>query len=92
MEGWKQEKTLEMARAAGVVWIKQQFSWDEIEPRRKGEFDWAKHDRIVDLAGRYGMQIIARLDRPPDWTGRTTSSRRTHSTTWTIMVTLYTHL
>jgi hypothetical protein len=68
VEGWKQDKTLEMARAAGIGWIKQQFSWEEIEPRRKGEFEWAKHDRIVNLAEQYGMQIIARLDRPPDWT------------------------
>jgi len=68
VEAWKQEKTLDMARAAGIGWIKQQFSWEEIEPLRKGEFEWAKYDRIVDLAERYGMQIIARLDRPPDWT------------------------
>ena len=68
VEHWKQELTLDMARAAGIVWIKQQFSWEEIEPRRKGEFDWAKYDRIVDLAEQAGMQIIARLDRPPDWT------------------------
>jgi hypothetical protein len=68
VERWKQEKTLEMASAAGIGWIKQQFSWEEIEPHGKGEFDWAKYDRIVDLAERYGMQIIARLDRPPDWT------------------------
>lgn len=67
VEAWKQEKTLEMARAAGICWIKQQFSWEEIEPRRKGEFEWDKHDRIVDLAERYGMRVIARLDRPPDW-------------------------
>jgi hypothetical protein len=67
VEHWKQEKTLEMAREAGITWIKQQFSWEEIEPQRKGEFDWAKYDRIVDLADQYGMQIIARLDRPPDW-------------------------
>ncbi len=67
VEAWKQEKTLEMAREAGIIWIKQQFSWEEIEPQRKGEFDWAKYDRIVDLAERYDMQIIARLDRPPAW-------------------------
>lgn len=67
VESWKLEKTLEMARAAGIGWIKQQFSWEEIEPRRKGEFDWAKYDRIVDLAEQYGMQLIARLDRPPAW-------------------------
>ncbi len=68
VEHWKQEKTLEMARAAGIGWMKQQFSWEEIEPRQKGEFDWAKYDRIVDLAETYGLQIIARLDRPPAWT------------------------
>jgi hypothetical protein len=68
VEEWKQEKTLEMAKAAGIGWIKQQFSWEEIEPERKGEFDWSKADRIVSLAERYGMEIIARLDRPPAWT------------------------
>jgi hypothetical protein len=68
VEHWKQEKTLDMARAAGIHWVKQQFSWEEIEPHRKGEYDWAKYDRIVDLADQYGMEIIARLDRPPDWT------------------------
>jgi hypothetical protein len=67
VEPWKQEKTLAMAREVGIVWIKQQFSWEEIEPQRKGEFEWSKYDRIVDLAERYGMQIIARLDRPPAW-------------------------
>jgi hypothetical protein len=67
VEHWKQEKTLDMARAAGIGWVKQQFSWEEIEPQRKDEFDWTKYDRIVDLADQYGMQLIARLDRPPDW-------------------------
>ena len=68
VEHWKQERTLDMAQSAGIGWIKQLFSWEEIEPWRKGEFDWAKYDRIVDLADQYGMQVIARLDRPPDWT------------------------
>jgi hypothetical protein len=68
VEHWKQEKTLEMAQAAGIHWIKQLFSWEEIEPHRKGEFNWAKYDRLVDLAESHGMQVIARLDRPPDWT------------------------
>lgn len=67
VEHWKQEKTLEMAGAAGIGWIKQMFSWEEIEPWRKGQFRWTKYDRIVDLAEQHGMQIIARLDRPPDW-------------------------
>ena len=70
MEPWKIEKTLDMAQEAGVGWIKQQFSWEEIEPLRKGEFDWARYDRIIELAGPRGMQVIARLDRPPAWARR----------------------
>ena len=68
VEAWKQEKTLEMAQAAGIGWIKQQFSWEEIEPHNKWQYEWTKYDRIVELAERYGMEVIARLDRPPDWT------------------------
>ncbi len=65
-----------MAQDTGLGWVKQQFTWEEIEPVRKGEFfderirrsSWEKYDRIVDLCEEYGLQIIARLDRPPDWT------------------------
>ncbi len=67
VETWKKEKTLSMAQEAGIGWIKQQFSWEEIEPQRKGEFNWEKYDQIVELSGKYGMRIIARLDRTPDW-------------------------
>ena len=74
-EPWKVEKTLEMARDAGLGWVKQQFPWEDLE-LKKGVYwndklnvsTWDKYDRIVDLANQYGLQIIARLDRPPDWT------------------------
>jgi len=76
VEEWKLRKTLQMAQEAGLGWVKQQFPWEEIEPVQKGEFyderarrgSWEKYDRIVDLCDEYGLQIIARLDRPPDWT------------------------
>ncbi len=75
VEEWKLRKTVQMAQEAGLGWVKQQFSWEEIEPLRKGEFfdertrriSWEKYDLIVDLCEEYGLQIIARLDRPPDW-------------------------
>ncbi len=75
VEEWKLRKTLQMARDAGLGWVKQQFPWEQIEPVQKGVFyderirqsSWAKYDRIVDLCEEYGLQIIARLDRPPDW-------------------------
>jgi len=76
VEPWKRDKTLQMAAEAGIGWVKQQFPWEEIEPQRKGEFlepttkasSWAKYDEIVAACENYGLQIVARLDRPPAWT------------------------
>ncbi len=76
-EPWKVERTLAMARAAGIGWVKQHFPWEDLE-LRKGQFwddrlrksTWEKYDRIVETARRYNLEIIARLDRPPAWTRR----------------------
>ena len=75
VEPWKRERTVEMAQQAGLGWAKQQFAWAEIEPLDKGEFinpvsqesSWTKFDELVDLYDRHGLQVIARLDRAPDW-------------------------
>ena len=76
VEPWKLDKTLHMASDAGIGWVQQQFPWESIEPLRKGEFleptakadTWAKYDQIVAACEKYGLRIVARLDRPPDWT------------------------
>jgi hypothetical protein len=76
VEPWKLEKTLQMAEDAGIAWVKQHFPWEDIEPVRKGEFfhpnsntsSWAKYDRIVEACEKHDLEIVARLDRPPDWT------------------------
>jgi hypothetical protein len=76
VEPWKLDKTLAMAADAGLGWVKQQFPWEEIEPERKGDYydpatrasSWTKFDQIVDACQAHGLEIVARLDRPPDWT------------------------
>ena len=76
-EEWKIDKTLEMAHEAGIGWVKQQFPWEDLQlapgpdgywDSRLNESTWTKYDRIVNLAAKYGLQVIARLDRPPAWT------------------------
>lgn len=76
-EEWKIDKTLEMAHDAGIGWVKQQFPWEDLQlsPGSNGYWDnrlnqstWDKYDRIVRLATKYHLQVIARLDRPPAWT------------------------
>lgn len=74
VEDWKRDKTLQMMSEAGLGWVKQQFPWSEIEPKRDRFWDdkynqdsWAKYDRIVALSEKHGLRIIARLDNTPEW-------------------------
>lgn len=67
---WRPEvaqRDMELIRDAGFNWVKQGFSWREIEGTGKGNFDWSVTDRIVDQAESIGLHIIARLDSEPTW-------------------------
>lgn len=67
---------MQLIKDAGFKFIRQEFPWEDLEPARRGEFwdsrfnhsTWDKYDRIVALAQEYGLEIIARLDHPPNWT------------------------
>jgi len=67
------ERSLDMIRDGGYGFIRQIFGWYEIEPQpgvyvdANGRSTWEKYDRIVDLATERGIQIIARLEKPPPW-------------------------
>ena len=70
----KVERELELLARAGIGLIRQEIQWVEIEPHAKGvyidnhgEDSWAKFDRMVDLARGFGIEVLARLDRPPPW-------------------------
>ncbi len=67
------ERSLDMIADGGFGSIRQIFGWYEIEPEpgvyidRFGNSTWEKYDRIVDLATERGIEIIARLEKPPRW-------------------------
>lgn len=69
------DRTLGLVAQAGFRWIRQLFLWSQLEPAAKGHFwddeagrsSWEKYDRIVQSAARHGLQIIARLEAPPEW-------------------------
>lgn len=66
VEAWKRERTVQMAREAGIGWARQEFVWAEIEPE-PSKFNWTKYDGIVDLLLQNHIRVIARLDGPPSW-------------------------
>jgi len=77
VEPEKRARSLQMIADAGFHWIRQSFPWYDIEIHGKGDFEdrrhepyrsaWDKYDNIVTLAEQYGLEIIARLEAPPEW-------------------------
>lgn len=78
VEPAKREQIVRLAAEAGFHWLRQEFPWQDIEIHGKGDFEdrrnqptrsaWEKYDQIVDLADRYGMELIVRVSTPPSWT------------------------
>ncbi|HMA33615.1 MAG TPA: O-antigen ligase family protein [Chloroflexia bacterium] len=70
-------RTLRIAHDGGFTLIRQGFFWNDIEIAGKGDFvdrrsgpphsAWDKYDYIVDQARAFNLDILARLDAPPDW-------------------------
>jgi hypothetical protein len=78
-EAEKRTRTLDLIRAAGFRFIREEFPWEDIEIHGKGDFidrrndpagvdAWAKYDQIVTLAAERDIAVIARLSNPPAWT------------------------
>jgi LysM repeat protein len=69
---WRAEtahRDLGLIRDAGFTWVKQSFAWRDIEGSGKGHFDWSLADRVVHQVNEFGLDLIARVDRQPQWAG-----------------------
>lgn len=67
---WKADtaqRDLKLINDMGFGWVKQEFSWREIEGIQKGARDWYRPDLIVDMVEDAGLNLIIRLDRQPFW-------------------------
>ena len=53
-------------QANGIRYVRQSFSWAEIEPA-PGEYAWDRYDAIVQSLNRRGMSPVAVLHRSPAW-------------------------
>ncbi len=86
----KRERSLQLIKAAGFRFIRQEFTWEDIEIHGKGDFidrrnvpegtdAWEKYDNIVALAQQNEIEIIARLGNPPAWTRALTDTIGTNA-------------
>ena len=59
-------KSIKLMKEAGVGIVRMDFLWDEIEPK-KGSFDFAKYDCIVDLLVENNIEILGLLNYSASW-------------------------
>jgi hypothetical protein len=57
---------LQLADDGGFSWLIQLLEWREVEPA-PGEYFWEYHDWLVRAAEYYGLELVLRLDHPPEW-------------------------
>jgi hypothetical protein len=58
---------LDRARASGAKWVRLALNWITLEPRRKGEFNWAPADALVAAATSRGLRVMAQVSYTPSW-------------------------
>ena len=67
------ESSAQLAAQAGFQTVVQLFPWRDLEPA-DDTFEWAVSDAMVDLALRFDLEMVVRLDMPPEWANRPVSS------------------
>ena len=60
------ERALAQIEGAGFRWVRQRFSWPDIEPAR-GAYRWADWDAIVAACASHHLSLLAVLDGSPAW-------------------------
>ena len=63
-------ENLDLIKQTGFIWVRQTFSWGEIEPE-PGQSDWTVYDFIVDAVSIRGLRLVAVLADLPEWAAPT---------------------
>lgn len=62
--------------ALGVKWVRTDFWWHLAQPVKNGGYNWAVFDKVVAMAEKYGIEIVAELNGyPSNWIDGTFSTR-----------------
>jgi hypothetical protein len=58
---------LDVAKAAGVKWVRIDLNWLDAEPAQQGTYDWSRFDTQIDAAAAKNLQVLAVLAYGPAW-------------------------
>lgn len=55
------------ARALGATWVREQLNWSAVQYQSPTTYDWAPFDRVVKVARRRGLSVLAVINFTPPW-------------------------
>src|SRR5688572_21839313 len=69
LERSKDEKLalLGAGKDLGVRWSREEMSWANLEPYKKGDYNWGAYDPWIDYLVREGFSVIGSIQTTPSW-------------------------
>ncbi len=64
----------QMAAQAGVQWSREELSWANIEPQRKGSYNWTPYDNRLASDFNNNINVIGMLLTTPKWSSTNPSA------------------
>lgn len=61
------EHRLRDIKSLGATWVRVDFSWNTIQPDSPADYQWRGYDRLVEMADKYQLKILALLGYTPAW-------------------------
>ncbi len=60
--------------ALGVKWLRTDLLWDYVKPTANSAYNWTVYDKIVTMAEKYGIEILALVNGETSWASKTLST------------------
>ncbi|HEY0277801.1 MAG TPA: hypothetical protein VGC32_05995 [Solirubrobacterales bacterium] len=73
------EKDTEYMKAGGIEAIRWPLIWPAIQPTKKGPYDWAAFDPVVEEAARRGLSVLPFVISTPKWVAKKETTLPIHN-------------
>lgn len=64
------EKDAEYMKAGGIEAIRSPLIWPGVQPTRRGPYNWAAFDPVVEEAARQGLSVLPFIIATPKWVAK----------------------
>ena len=64
------DEDVEYMKAGGIDSIRWPLPWSGIQPTKKGGYQWAGFDEVVEVAARHGLEVLPFIYSTPIWIAR----------------------